>query len=211
MSGDYPVPFGYLPIFDAFKRAHLEYATDIKARFVGLLLSGRLQAWCADAVGNITRIDPGHWTSEHARLALDENEVRTGPVFRGKRSEGRPVFLEADLDQLLPTFEQRRTAAASQGLVKNLPPLFEQVRLDKGGSKALYDEIGFLIEAFKLIYESPEPPASQADLIRKALDAYQQKGLKGGIPSAEWPKGLVRRLWKELGFERRAAPTKRNR
>lgn len=211
MSRDYLVPVGHLPMFDALDRARLEFPTETKARFIGLLRSGNLQAWCSDQDGNVKQIEPAFWTSKDAARALEENEVRTGPLYSG-RSEGRPVFLGADLDKHLPSFEQRLKQSADERLTSKVAAASpRQSVLDKGGGKQLYDEVGFLIEAFKIVYEGKPPPNSQADLSRKALDAYQQRGLKGGTPSPEWPKVIIRRLWKELGLERTAVPPKQRR
>ena len=78
---------------------------------------------------------------------------------------------------------------------------------DKGGAAPQYDEIDFLIEAFRILYETGRSPASQADLNRRATEAYAaSKGLPAGKPSIEWGKENIRRLWIGLGLERSKRP-----
>jgi hypothetical protein len=84
-----------------------------------------------------------------------------------------------------------------------LPGTSTEKLKDRGGPSTQFDEVDFIIEAFRVIYEGSSLPASQADLNRRATEAYAtSKGLPPGKPSLEWGKEKVRRLWTALELER---------
>jgi hypothetical protein len=72
---------------------------------------------------------------------------------------------------------------------------------DPGGRPEKYNTEGFLIEAFRIIYEGGQPE-TQADLRRQAIKAYDaNRGIRGKKhPSDEWAKPKIRRVWYGLGL-----------
>ncbi len=105
---------------DALARARRKYVTDFRPKLKGLLLSGELCGWCSDRTGQIKPIEPAFWTEYFAKKAFEKDEIqmtfRPGAYF----SEGRPVFLESDLDQFHPTMKQRTTDQARLSAIKTV-------------------------------------------------------------------------------------------
>ena len=65
------------------------------------------------------------------------------------------------------------------------------------------DSDAFLIEAFRSLYEATSHPKTEAELRKRALDAYAEAGHPGGTPSEDWARDKIKRLWRhlELGLQ----------
>jgi len=60
-----------------------------------------------------------------------------------------------------------------------------------------------LIEAFRILYEDTPHPKSEADLRKRALNAYAEAGYLGGTPSDDWARDKIKKLSRrlELGLQ----------
>jgi hypothetical protein len=74
-----------------------------------------------------------------------------------------------------------------------------QQPFDTGGAPRRFDTEAFLIEAFRVVYETP-PPKTEAELRRRALDAYAEAGHAGGTPSDDWARDKIIRFWRKLNL-----------
>lgn len=90
-----------------------------------------------------------------------------------------------------------RTCNASR-VVVTCPPDDASAPPSRRGRQPTYDSDGFLIEAFRLLYENRARPTTQADLMRRTLDAYKRRGYPVGKSADEWGKKKLRKLWREL-------------
>jgi hypothetical protein len=73
---------------------------------------------------------------------------------------------------------------------------------DRGGAPPKYDSEAFLMEAFRIVYEGKPTPKTEADLRRRALDAYVEAGLPGGTPSEDWAREKIQKLWRRVRLGR---------
>jgi hypothetical protein len=142
-----------------------------------LLLEGTLRSFVTDEHGRFCELPAAFWeandsieTVERSRLTA----VGTEYEFKGKIVVSR--------EQLSILVKLASDAALSRSELKKSG--------DRGGAPRKYDIEAFLIEAFRIIYDTTMPmPETSADLRKRVSDAYAELGL--GTPSEDWAREKI--------------------
>jgi hypothetical protein len=152
----------------ARSRAAEKWGVDAETKFLGLLVTGQLQAWEADESGSTKPLLKEYWQGAGRRLCLARiNEIN------GMR--GLPVFLKEDLQREMPSHLERRAqqdaerrAQHGEKAGSSTPTIAPK---SKGGAPAKYDWDAMWIEAVRIVHAEglPENPA---DLRRKLLQWF---------------------------------------
>jgi hypothetical protein len=153
----------------------------------GVLLEGVLPSYVESATGKLVAIDPHFWSDRASIQVLETKKISRGAAQY--HLSGQVVIPQKELNQLLERVTQFKTQSK---------PILSSLR--KGGAPARYDSEAFLIEAFRILYDSTPAPKTEADLRRRALDAYTEAGHPGGTPSDDWARPKIRSLWKRLSL-----------
>lgn len=168
------------------------------SRLRALLASGALPARVRLPHGAPLPIAASAWQASAAdRLG----EVLEGRVrFAGPESAGAVLIAASDLEAVLAGSP---APSLRFGEVKPVPRPSGPV-IDRGGAPKRFDDVDFMIEAFRILYDE-RMPASRADHARVALEAYVDKHPEGKTPSFDYAKPLIARLWTALELDRRGA------
>lgn len=116
-------------------------------------------------------------------------------------SEGRIIGnVIVRLEDLIVFFKHADTPSLSN--IKLMHNGKDRILVNRniGGRPPKYDDKLFLMEAMSIIYYEG-PPATQAELCEKALNAYEAAGHRGDRPSDDWAKKEIRPLWRKLKLD----------
>jgi hypothetical protein len=150
-----------------------------------LLFAGAIPSYRTSRTGHLSQLPPNYW-GEIAELELRETRrLKDGVVEYGIL--GRIVIPTAQLNELLK-------------LVSSSKEDSHMPHPERGGAPPKYDSEAFLIEAFRIVYESKPTPSTAAELRKRALDAYAEAGHMGGAPGEDWARRKIKRLWQQLGL-----------
>ncbi|MBB3020843.1 hypothetical protein FHR70_003931 [Microvirga lupini] len=150
-----------------------------------LLLKGALQGYFENESGSLSSLPPEFW-DERPTVEVTETQRITDQHIEYQLS-GKVVVPRKQitvLAKLSADYERRNS-------------VYDQAR-NRGGAPTKYDAEAFLMEAFRILYESNPAPKTEADLRRRALDAYVEANCAGGAPSEDWARPKIRKLWKRL-------------
>ena len=150
-----------------------------------MLLDGTLAAYLSSGKDPPKELAREVWQSE-SRVSLVETKKVGSGVIR-YRISGEVLISRVQLRDLLK-------------LAKQIQKQSHQRARDRGGAPARYDSEAFLIEAFRELYEGRSSPKRPAELRERALDAYAKNGHPGGVPSEDWARGKIKKLWTSLGL-----------
>jgi hypothetical protein len=156
------------------------------------LISGNLSGFITDEGGQTTAIPPQYWATDRCSDVL-KYDVSTLVRTAGAEVFGRVSFPIEDIDKLY----------ANGRAVNDLPSDADAIadaeiyQETSPGRPSKFDGEAFLIEAAKVIHD--DAPKSQAELIRRTLDAYATAGHQGGRPGMAWAKKKIAPLWRRLG------------
>ena len=145
-----------------------------------MLLDGTLAAYIQANSGQIEALSPETWTEE-THVDVTERKRVTGDVLDNQVS-GRCFYQEGRLQ--LCCVWPRRLRAKGAATLKTRGD-------DRRGTTAR----PFSIEAFRLLFDRKLNSRMPADLWRGALDAYVEAGHPGGVPSEDWARKKIKRLW----------------
>lgn len=93
------------------------------------------------------------------------------------------------IDELTDLINSKNTSTFSDN-----PDATDEVMISRGGRPLKHDREAFLLEAFKIVYEGPEP-SSLEDLMWKTSRSYSSQSF-GSPPSETWMKERLRPLWR---------------
>jgi len=151
-----------------------------------MLLDGTLAAYLSRENGPPEELAREVWQSG-SQVGLVETKKVAGGVIR-YRISGDVVISREELTDLLKLAKQIRKQS-------------DEHARDRGGAPAKYDSEAFLIEAFRQLHDRCRPsPKTPGELQKRALDAYLERGHPGGVPSEDWARSKIKRLWEGLGL-----------
>lgn len=161
------------------------------------LSSGMLNATLTQTNGTLTTIPTSFWLSEQCEDVL-RHDVATMVTLENGFAFGRVSIDPQDIDEVFRGVSgddsSPKAAAIDHG--GSSSPL----NLEVGpGRPPKFDGEAFNTEAFKIILAGP--PTSQAELVKRTLDAYAAAGHRGGKPGPDWAKKRIAILWRNLGLK----------
>jgi hypothetical protein len=155
--------------------------SDVWVALQQLLLNGSLAAYSKTSDQEVKQFPAEFWD--------DRSSVQ---LVRSQRIEGDRLVYEVSLKVLLSQVQVKALLEAARSAAR------QTRNVDRGGAPPKYDIEAFLTEAFRILYESNPGPKTPAELRRRTLDAYAEKGHAGGVPSEDWARPKISKLWKRL-------------
>jgi hypothetical protein len=150
-----------------------------------LLLNGALTAYANDLDGRIKKLAAEIW-----------DERSSAEFVHTQQIQGDRVVYAVSTKVLLSRAQIEALVRAAQSFAQRP----KGTSVDKGGAPRKYDAEAFLTEAFRILYEGNPAPKTQADLRKRALNAYAEAGHTEGTPSEDWARKKIKRLWTALGL-----------
>jgi hypothetical protein len=151
-----------------------------------LLLDGSIPSYLATKFGKLHEVSPSCWAEFGESVLRETHWVRRDGALELELS-GRIVIPAEHAAALIKLVSAHRDQCRTQPH-------------EVGGAPPKYDGEAFLIEAFRLLYEGKPSPSTPAELRKRALDAYGEAGHAGGVPSEDWARTKIKKLWQRLGL-----------
>jgi hypothetical protein len=113
----FPIPPDYSSYCEALKRASAKWGTnDALSRVKGLLVYRKLIAYASNRSGKVTEYPSDTWADFHNDYLLNDD------WYPGRTRNSITVFRTSELDEALPTVEQRREHDRSPQEVQRADP-----------------------------------------------------------------------------------------
>ena len=177
-------------------------------RLSGHLYLSAFPVFVIDDEGTLYEVSATFWGSRQGRRSFTEIMAHRSclwvPHGPDRAVYGTPV---ARLEQLTgflagkPSEGPSARSTTSEGAIRTIliggsPSSSISEPPQAGGRPSKYDWEAFLLEACRIVLDDG-PPKTQAELIRRTLDWYQEN-IKGPAPDPEQCKPKIRQLWMHL-------------
>lgn len=162
-----------------------------------ILSSGLLSATLVQGNGILKAVPSTYWLSEQCEDVL-RYDVATMVAFEDGFAFGRVSLNLEDIDGVFRGAWNKSPSTAPTALADNR----EQDALDidtAPGRPTKFDIEAFMAEATKILLAGKA--ASQAELMRQAVDAYAAADHRGGKPGPEWAKKKIATLCRQAGVK----------
>ena len=160
------------------RRAQRLWAEEASGRLKHLLVTGKLNVWCALEAGEPRAVEAQFWSTRQGDRLLDRDEfTRHHASLRDTVCVGKPIFLREEIEREMAIDGWGRPVPTAPAPAPAAAPAPDGAMRGRAGAPPKYDWDAMWIEVVRVALYSKFPDRA-ADLRKHLMDWFAKEGME---------------------------------